>query len=186
MSNSATFSGLLHWRVDEDQDGDFAQSISELRQWVEVEGDARSHVALVTSAHPAEGRSTVAMQLVHSAESTGKRAVLVDADQRFRRIATDLIADAKTDLAENLELGPDLKLLDALRDDFDLIVIDAPPMATPADAEAMVGSVDRALVVVKAGQTEQKDVLEIIDRIDVRKGKAVGVVLNMVKLMARG
>jgi capsular exopolysaccharide synthesis family protein len=70
--------------------------------------------------------------------------------------------------------------LDGLRDDYDLIVIDTPPLATYIDAAALVEYVDGILVVIKAGQTEQQDVIDALNRLDADPQLPIGVVLNMV------
>ena len=70
--------------------------------------------------------------------------------------------------------------LDGLRDDYDLIVVDTPPLATHVDAAAMVEYADGILVVIKAGQTEQQDVIDALNCLDADPQLPIGVVLNMV------
>jgi polysaccharide biosynthesis transport protein len=69
----------------------------------------------------------------------------------------------------------------ALRDDFDLIIVDTPPMASYVDATALVPYADGVVIVVKASQTQQSDVLELLQQLDVEPETGIGVVLNMTK-----
>jgi polysaccharide biosynthesis transport protein len=69
----------------------------------------------------------------------------------------------------------------ALREQFDLIIVDTPPMASYVDATALVPYADGVVVVVKASQTEQGDVVELLQQLDVEPEVGVGVVLNMAK-----
>jgi succinoglycan biosynthesis transport protein ExoP len=70
--------------------------------------------------------------------------------------------------------------LDGLRNDYDLIVVDTPPLATYVDAAAMIEYADGILVVIKAEQTEQQDVIDALNRLDADPRLPIGVVLNMV------
>jgi succinoglycan biosynthesis transport protein ExoP len=70
---------------------------------------------------------------------------------------------------------------EALRDEFDLIVVDTPPMANYIDASTMVEHANCVLVVVKADQTEQSDVAEMLHRLATEAQPPIGIVLNMVR-----
>lgn len=212
--------GPIHWRVDEETDGGFSQAIFTLKQWIGAIGPPGPRVVLLAAAHPAEGCSTIAAQLVRYATSTGARAVLVDADLRTRGMTQALGVDAKTTFADGvlndaksksavvhlkdhgMHLCPApgrgdkrpldvlgsrhmLGFFDALRDEYDLIVVDTPPMSTYVDASALIEYADCVLVVVKARQTQQNDVLDVLHRLDVDPRLAIGVVLNMVDRAAR-
>lgn len=207
-------SGPVHWRVDEDLDGVFSQSIFGLKRWAEGFDGRGSRVVLVVAAHPAEGCSTVAAQLALYAANTGTRAVLVDADLRSHAISDVLAPAAKCTLADVVMKGADPKsavvqlpgqtmclcpapadgkwrpldvlgaramegFFGALRDEFDLIIVDTPPMAAYVDATALIDHADCVLVVVKAGQTQESDALDVLRRLDVDSELAFGVVLNM-------
>jgi succinoglycan biosynthesis transport protein ExoP len=68
----------------------------------------------------------------------------------------------------------------ALREDFDLVIVDTPPLASYVDATALVPYADGVLIVVKS-QTEQADVVELLDQLQVGPETGVGIVLNMTK-----
>lgn len=206
--------GPIHWRVDEETGGSFNQAIFNLRQWTGRHREHLSRVVLVVSAQPAEGCSTVAVQLARYAARTGMRAVLMDADMRSSGISDALgvsaggsYADAVVngaDAASALLKVPDLGLsvcpapsagewlpLDVLgaralgeffnhlRSEFDLIVIDAPPMAKYVDADALAVHADCALLVVKAGRNQQNDVTDSLRRLLAEERIMPGIVLNM-------
>jgi polysaccharide biosynthesis transport protein len=78
------------------------------------------------------------------------------------------------------------KFFGALRDEFDLIVVDTPPMAPYVDANALVEHADCVLVVVKAGQTHQSDVADVLQRLATDSRPAIGVVLNMASSTDKG
>ena len=67
-----------------------------------------------------------------------------------------------------------------LREDFDLVIVDTPPLAAYVDATALVPYADGILIVVKS-QTEQADVLALLDQLQVGPETRVGIVLNMTK-----
>ena len=77
------------------------------------------------------------------------------------------------------------KFLSSLRDEYDLIVVDTPPLSTFVDAHALVEHADCALIVVKAGQTHHNDVAEIMMRLCTDTQLPIGVVLNMARLPDR-
>jgi polysaccharide biosynthesis transport protein len=73
------------------------------------------------------------------------------------------------------------KLFGTLRDEFDLIVVDTPPMSSYVDASALVEHADCVLVVVKADQTNRGDVVAALQRLATDSQPAVGAVLNMAR-----
>lgn len=73
-------------------------------------------------------------------------------------------------------------LLRRMREDFDVIIIDTPPLNLITDAAAIATKVDAVALVVRAGVTDP-DALEItIERLMRARGRVLGVVLNDVKL----
>lgn len=71
-------------------------------------------------------------------------------------------------------------LLTALKADFDVVVLDAPPLAAGADALVLGRRADKVVVVLRAGETDQvlaRAKLELIGNVDV---PIVGAVLNAV------
>lgn len=83
----------------------------------------------------------------------------------------------------NLELLDSVEmdaLLTALSTDYDVVVVDAPPLAAGADALVLGRRADKVVVVLRAGETDQvlaRAKLELIGNVDI---PIVGAVLNAV------
>jgi Mrp family chromosome partitioning ATPase len=73
------------------------------------------------------------------------------------------------------------EILNALRSRFDLVLLDAPSIATAPTAELLAGSVDGVVLVVEAGRTRWQVVRNAIEQIEAQKGVVLGVVLNKVR-----
>ena len=75
--------------------------------------------------------------------------------------------------------GDRLKLLlNYLREKFDYILIDTPPMQTVADAEVIAGAAEASLVVVREHQTPIPAIQEALDSLRDSNAKPIGCVLN--------
>jgi polysaccharide biosynthesis transport protein len=72
-----------------------------------------------------------------------------------------------------------LAYLNGLRDDYELIVVDTAPLAPYVDATALIEYADGVLLVVKAEQTEQQDVIDALNSLDADPQVPIAVVLNM-------
>ena len=71
------------------------------------------------------------------------------------------------------------QLIDHLRNDFDTIILDAPPYSPIADARVVTGLSDALLLVMRHGKTSYSaadQTFKVVDR-----NKLVGVVFNDVK-----
>ncbi len=73
------------------------------------------------------------------------------------------------------------KLLDNAREEFDLVILDAPPLLGFPEPLQMAASVDGVIVVTRAGQTERRAVAAELSPLGHRRAKVVGLVLNEVK-----
>jgi capsular exopolysaccharide synthesis family protein len=71
------------------------------------------------------------------------------------------------------------QLLDDLRQRFDVIVVDAPPLLPVTDAALLAAQADGALLVVRHGRTKREQVHGSVERLQAVGGRLVGVVLNM-------
>jgi capsular exopolysaccharide synthesis family protein len=71
------------------------------------------------------------------------------------------------------------ELLVALRDRFDIIVIDTPPLLPVADAAIATGQADGALIVVRYGKTRVTQVAGAVDALDAAGAPLLGCVINM-------
>ena len=80
--------------------------------------------------------------------------------------------------AEILSNGRLEELLKYLRERFDYIIIDTPPMSVVADAEVIAGCADMSLVVVKEHKNSARVINEALDTLRDSKAEPAGCVLN--------
>ena len=78
------------------------------------------------------------------------------------------------------------KLLGQLRDEFDIVILDAPPLLPVTDAALLAAQADGALVVIRHGKTTRDQLTHAIDRLEAVDAKAVGVVVNLAPARKKG
>lgn len=71
------------------------------------------------------------------------------------------------------------KLLGDLRDRFDVVIVDAPPLLPVTDAALLATQCDGAVVVVRHGQTSKDQLGHALERLEAVDAKALGVVVTM-------
>ena len=71
------------------------------------------------------------------------------------------------------------KLLGDLRDDYDVVILDAPPLLPVTDAALLAAQADGAIIVVRHGKTTRDQLSHAIERVEAVDAKAVGVVINL-------
>lgn len=156
--------------------------------------DRDIRVIVLTSASPAEGKTTVACNLAIALAEIGKKVLLVDADLRrpdlHRLFKLDnevglssilrggppdeksLRAAIKSTSSEGLHVlpsGPSIgnvaktlfvqylpELFAKLKQDFEIVLIDAPPILQLPDAPVLGRAADGVILVVRAGQTTRE------------------------------
>jgi capsular exopolysaccharide synthesis family protein len=72
------------------------------------------------------------------------------------------------------------ELLEEASSDYDLVLLDAPPLLGFAEPLQMATAVDGVLVVARAGQTSRKAVASVLATLNRLRAKVVGLVLNEV------
>jgi capsular exopolysaccharide synthesis family protein len=78
-------------------------------------------------------------------------------------------------------IGPRLAtLLDEFAKEFDLVILDSPPLLGFAECLQMATAADGVLIISQAGETRRKAVAEVISMLDRLRANIVGVVLNQV------
>ena len=77
-------------------------------------------------------------------------------------------------------------LIRRLRQSYDMIIIDAPPLLPVADASVLSTLADGSILVIRHGQTTRDQVTEAVNRINQVGGRLYGVVVNMVAKRAIG
>ncbi len=168
---------------------------------------------LITSARPAEGKSTTAANLAIALAQGETKVCLVNADLRRPTIEKVLgIPSHQQGLGDWLSnpnvsnimvtvpgtpglvvlpAGPPppnpgellatqrfASLLSELAEQFDIILIDAPPVLSAADASTIAPSVDGTIIVVDSSRTDTDTLLRVRSEIDRAGGRVVGAVLN--------
>ncbi len=78
-------------------------------------------------------------------------------------------------ICEMPRIGP---LLEGLKDEFELILIDSPAAISCSDCLLLSPKVDGVVLVVQAGKTRWQTVNQVKERILAQNGKILGVVLN--------
>jgi capsular exopolysaccharide synthesis family protein len=193
----------------------FSESIRTLRNSILLaDFDRRVKSILVTSASPAEGKSTTAAFLAMAHAEQAKRTLLIDGDLRrpsvHRRFSltvhsglSDVLTGDKNwrevlvrprgiDNLDILPAGPASRrasalvgaslgaLLDEAGAEYDLVILDAPPLLGFAEPLEMATTVDGVLVVARAGETNRKAVASVILTLQRLRVNVMGVVLNEV------
>ena len=73
------------------------------------------------------------------------------------------------------------ELLEEAAMEFDLVVLDAPPLLGFAEPLQMATAVDGVLIVAKAGQTDRHAVASVVTTLHRLRANVLGVVLNEVR-----
>ncbi|MBU4386841.1 MAG: polysaccharide biosynthesis tyrosine autokinase, partial [Actinobacteria bacterium] len=174
--------------------------------------DANLRTILVTSPSLGEGKSFISEQLARAFAAGGKKVVLVDADLRkpghpdaHSKGITDVmigsvdVAEAvgktETDGLWMLHSGPlppnpsELldsaamqSILDSLRTNYDVIIIDSCPIGMFSDPLVLASRVDGTLLVVEARSTSVESLESATQLLSGPNMKLLGAVLNKVKL----
>jgi Mrp family chromosome partitioning ATPase len=72
------------------------------------------------------------------------------------------------------------RLLANLTTDYDLVILDAPPLLPVADASVLATEVAGVLVVARAGRTRCDQMIRAVERLKTVDARILGVLLNMV------
>jgi capsular exopolysaccharide synthesis family protein len=176
--------------------------------------DRRLRSLMITSAAPAEGKTTTAVHLAIAHAQQKHKTLLIDGDMRRPGVHTKLGINPEFGLASALQNGlqwreklvklvelPDLDILpsgfssrraadliganlprileEAVRD-YDLIIIDAPPILGFPEPLQIAAAVDGVVLVALAGQTSRNAVGSALNTLQRVRANVVGLVLNAV------
>ncbi|KYH34272.1 tyrosine-protein kinase YwqD [Clostridium tepidiprofundi DSM 19306] len=72
------------------------------------------------------------------------------------------------------------EFLNFKRDEFDLIILDSPPVLAVTDAQVLSTMVDGVILVVESGKTEKEALVKSKEHLDKVKANIIGVVINKI------
>lgn len=176
--------------------------------------DRRLRSILITSAAPAEGKSTIAVRLALAHAGQRRRTLLIDGDLRRPSVHRQLgltptvglsnLLSSEMPWREAITRPPDLpdldvitagplmrrasellekrllSLLEEAASEYDLVILDAPPLLGFAECLHMATSVDGVVVVGRAGQTSRKAIGAVLNTLNRLRANVIGLVLNEV------
>lgn len=93
-----------------------------------------------------------------------------------------LAGDIPPNPSELLSSARMVKLLEQMREQYDYIILDAPPVNVVTDAVVLAPQSDGVLFVVRAEQAERGAVMHAVEQLKYAKVKILGFVLNGVEL----
>lgn len=161
---------------------------------------ARTPVVMITSPSPAEGKTTTVANLAAVYGDSGSRTLVVDCDYRKPSVGkylapvpdldnpdqpaatrldnvwfipaprnTDNWADVLTQIRRNI---------DTWRDQFDIVLLDTPPMLATNDATDLLPMADSIVLVLRAGQTRSASAERVANLLYRFRADVLGIVLN--------
>ncbi len=194
--------------IDNPLTGDsFMETVRQLRNSIVSELDGASKAILFTSASPEEGKTTVSTNLAIALAKMEKKVILVDADIRNPSIEDSIKKQEKYDknrldsysVIKNVpDLGIDImsftvaednmwkvinteyleKIMEALKQKYDYIIIDAPPCALVSDPITIAGVVDTTILVIKQDTVRTTRIKYAIESLQSVNANILGCVLN--------
>jgi polysaccharide biosynthesis transport protein len=193
----------------------FDEAIRTLRSSILLSAGLEHHPRsiLVTSASPAEGKSTIALYLAAAHSQQQRRTLLIDGDMRRPVIKLGVSNDrglsdvvngtmhwkeavqrtyAYPDL-DVLSAGPSSRrvadrigsvlrsILDEAEREYDLVVIDSPPLLGFAEPLEIAALADSVIIVARAGRTNRSAVASVVEKLKRVRANIIGIVLNGVR-----
>jgi capsular exopolysaccharide synthesis family protein len=190
---------------------DYRQLRNNLR-FLEVDDPPR--VIMVSSAVPAEGKTTLVINLALALAEAGQRVIVVEADLRRPKVTSylgmvggvgltnvltgtayleEVLQQHGMDGLTVLAAGPTppnpgellasshmRAVVEKLRGQFDVVLVDAPPLLPVADASGLAPHTDGVLLSVRYGSTHRDQLRQAATTVERAGGRTLGAVLNIV------
>ena len=84
------------------------------------------------------------------------------------------------DPAEKFESGKFKELISVLRDEYDYIIVDCPPLGLVLDASIIAKNCDGAVIVIEEGKVRRNQALQVREQLEKSNVNILGTVLNKV------
>jgi Mrp family chromosome partitioning ATPase len=94
-----------------------------------------------------------------------------------------LVAGSPTENAANVVGAGLTRILDEAAREYDLVILDSPPMLGFAEPLHMAAVVDGVILIARAGRTDRKAVASVISILQKLRANVLGIVLNDVHKM---
>lgn len=179
--------------------------------WRTIERSIGGKIVMLCSPSPGEGKTALALGMAAAAATSNLRTVLVDFDSSAKG-AGALLGIAAPHLVPKIADPPDLcissmtspahprldvvfasftaddsgPLCSYLRKMYDLIIIDAPNLENEEGAVWLAAHVDSIVVVVSAGHTTERKLVNALNRLSVNQPFILGGVLNQAEVSEAG
>ena len=116
------------------------------------------------------------------------RAELDDVIQPWGDAGLDVVTSGAIppNPAELLQSKAMKSLLDILRERYDVVIVDCPPMLPVADASLLASQADGAILIVRHGKSTKDQAAQARQRLDSVGAALLGTVLNFVPARAKG
>lgn len=195
----------------------FAESLRNI--WISLtkgRSTSNGHVIALTSALPAEGKTTVALCLARILAMAGRKTIVVDCDLRLRGTTRLLTRKPQIGVVEVLQKSADLSaaligddrtptkllpvgdgdystadvfansqllvMLKELRSEFDVVILDLPPVLAVSDGLAIAPLADAVLLLTRWVQTPAKAAQEALRLLKSMEAPVAGGCLTFVDL----
>ena len=183
--------------------GFYLDFIRTVFQAVDADDRIRNRTVAFTSSSPGEGVSHVVNTLaVELARQTQRRVLLVESPalrslpladknhvwkhcqdteiENFLTLTVPSSAPATRGQETDWEVSPEFRIacLQALRWNFDYVLIDCPSLAVSSEATSLASLIDGTAVVVQAGRTRRVQIQRSQQTIETAGGNFLGYVLN--------